>query len=82
MKKHNLDLATISTILYSEDHAQVNLPALGDPVSSDFGIGTERRLGDAIMRDIRRDRDYLDDDAVQITRAALRTQAARDIDRR
>jgi len=26
VKKHNLDLATISTILYSEDHAQVNLP--------------------------------------------------------
>ena len=26
MKKHNLDLANISTILYSEDHAQVNLP--------------------------------------------------------
>jgi len=37
------------------------LPALGDPISEDFGIGVERRLGDQIMRDIRRDPDYLDD---------------------
>jgi predicted Zn-dependent protease len=42
-------------------HAQVNLPALGDSVSGDFNVGTERRLGDAIMRDIRRDPDYLED---------------------
>jgi hypothetical protein len=41
--------------------AQVNLPALGDSVSEDFGIGAERRLGDQIMREIRRDPDYLDD---------------------
>ena len=41
--------------------AQVNLPALGDSVSEDFGIGTERRLGDQIMREVRRDPDYLDD---------------------
>lgn len=41
--------------------AQVNLPALGDTASEDFNLGTERHLGDAIMRDIRRDPDYLDD---------------------
>jgi predicted Zn-dependent protease len=38
-----------------------NLPALGDTASEDFNTGTERRLGDAIMREIRRDPDYLDD---------------------
>lgn len=37
------------------------LPALGDTASEDFGIGTERRLGDQIMREIRRDPDYSDD---------------------
>ena len=41
--------------------AQSNLPALGDIASEDFNTGTERRLGDAIMREIRRDPDYLDD---------------------
>ena len=41
--------------------AQVNLPALGDAVSDDFDILDEKRLGDRIMRDIRRDPDYLDD---------------------
>jgi beta-barrel assembly-enhancing protease len=41
--------------------AQHNLPALGDSVGEDFGIGTERRIGDQIMREIRRDPDYLDD---------------------
>lgn len=37
------------------------LPALGDEVSQDFGVGAERRLGDRIMVEIRRDADYLDD---------------------
>ena len=41
--------------------AQVNLPALGDTASDDFNLGTERKLGDQIMREIRRDPDYLDD---------------------
>ena len=30
-------------------------------MSEDFDIGFERRLGDEIMRDIRRDPDYVDD---------------------
>ena len=41
--------------------AQNNLPALGDIASEEFNTGAERRLGDAIMREIRRDPDYLDD---------------------
>ena len=41
--------------------AQSRLPTLGDPASEDFGIATERQLGDAIMREIRADPDYLDD---------------------
>jgi predicted Zn-dependent protease len=41
--------------------AQNNLPALGDTESEDFGIGTEKRLGEQIMREVRRDPDYLDD---------------------
>lgn len=41
--------------------AQNQLPALGDSVSEDFELGAERKLGDQIMREIRRDPDYLDD---------------------
>jgi predicted Zn-dependent protease len=41
--------------------AQNQLPSLGDPAGADFGVGTERKLGDAIMREIRVDPDYLDD---------------------
>ena len=41
--------------------AQNQLPALGDSVSEDFGIGMERNLGDQIMRSVRRDPDYIDD---------------------
>ncbi|HEU4458885.1 MAG TPA: M48 family metalloprotease [Methylibium sp.] len=38
-----------------------NLPALGDTASEDVSVANERRIGDRIMRDIRRDPDYLDD---------------------
>ena len=41
--------------------AQSNLPALGDAATEDFGVSTERRVGEQIMREIRRDPDYLDD---------------------
>lgn len=41
--------------------AQNNLPSLGDTASDDFGIAPERKLGEQIMREIRRDPDYLDD---------------------
>ena len=38
-----------------------NLPTLGDTEREDLSPAMERRLGEEIMRDIRRDRDYLDD---------------------
>ena len=40
---------------------QNQLPALGDAAAEDFSVGTERKLGEQIMREIRRDPDYLDD---------------------
>ncbi|MET0520337.1 MAG: M48 family metalloprotease [Burkholderiaceae bacterium] len=44
-----------------QSQAQVNLPALGDSVSQDLSVGTERRYGDEVMRQIRLDPDYLED---------------------
>lgn len=41
--------------------AQVRLPSLGESASDDFSVGTERRTGEQIMREIRRDPAYLDD---------------------
>jgi len=41
--------------------AQVRLPALGESASEDLSIGAERRLGEQIMREGRRDPAYLDD---------------------
>jgi predicted Zn-dependent protease len=41
--------------------AQSALPALGEASSGDFSPAAERSLGDSIMREIRRDPDYLDD---------------------
>jgi predicted Zn-dependent protease len=45
----------------AQAQAQNQLPALGDAVSEDFDVSIERRLGDQIMRSVRRDPDYLDD---------------------
>ncbi|MDO9315980.1 MAG: M48 family metalloprotease [Burkholderiaceae bacterium] len=56
-----LGVSLFGSVVSPAAQAQVNLPALGDTASEDFNIGTERHLGDAIMRDIRRDPDYLDD---------------------
>jgi predicted Zn-dependent protease len=39
----------------------VRLPTLGDSVSEDLDVAAERRLGDQVMREIRRDPDVLDD---------------------
>jgi predicted Zn-dependent protease len=39
----------------------VRLPALGESAAEDFNLATERRLGEQIMREIRRDPAYLDD---------------------
>jgi predicted Zn-dependent protease len=41
-----------------------SLPTLGDTARADLSPVLERRLGEEIMNDIRRDRDYLDDDAI------------------
>ncbi len=41
--------------------AQVRLPALGEGASEDFSISAERRVGDQVMREGRRDPAYLDD---------------------
>jgi len=41
--------------------AQNTLPALGDPEEDGFTVGTERKIGDQIMREIRVDPDYIDD---------------------
>ena len=40
---------------------QVRLPALGESASDDLTVGAERRLGEQIMREGRRDPQYLDD---------------------
>jgi predicted Zn-dependent protease len=39
----------------------LRLPALGESASEDFNLNTEKRVGEQIMREIRRDPDYLDD---------------------
>ncbi|OYU98853.1 MAG: hypothetical protein CFE45_14955 [Burkholderiales bacterium PBB5] len=41
--------------------APLRLPSLGESAAEDFNLSTEKRLGEQIMRDIRRDPDYLDD---------------------
>ncbi|MFG6443043.1 M48 family metalloprotease [Roseateles sp. LKC17W] len=46
-------------------HAQVNLPALGDSVSQDLDINTERQLGERYMRMIRVDPAYVHDPLLQ-----------------
>lgn len=44
--------------------AASRLPTLGDTAREDLSPVTERKLGEEIMRQIRRDRDYLDDDQI------------------
>ena len=39
----------------------VPLPDLGDASSSDLSLQMERRIGESVMREIRRDPQYLDD---------------------
>jgi len=41
--------------------AQVRLPSLGESAASEISVTTEKRLGEQVMREIRRDPDYLDD---------------------
>jgi beta-barrel assembly-enhancing protease len=39
----------------------VRLPSLGESAGDDFSVGTERRLGEQIMAEVRRDPAYIDD---------------------
>lgn len=41
------------------------LPSLGDAASEDLTVGAERRLGERIMKEIRRDPDVIDDPLLQ-----------------
>jgi predicted Zn-dependent protease len=45
--------------------AQVRLPALGESASADLSVAAERRLGEQIMREGRRDPQFLDDPVLQ-----------------
>ena len=54
-------LLALLTALSAPAMAQVRLPALGESASEDLTIGAERRIGEQIMREGRRDPDYLDD---------------------
>jgi predicted Zn-dependent protease len=44
---------------------QVRLPSLGESASDEVTVTTEKRLGEQIMREIRRDPAYLDDPVLQ-----------------
>lgn len=60
-----LAVAPLSLGLAPAVQAQSTLPALGDAAAADLTVGAERRLGDRIMREIRRDPDWLDDPLLQ-----------------
>ena len=47
--------------LQAQPSAGVRLPALGEAASEDFSLSQEKRTGEQIMREIRRDPDYIDD---------------------
>ena len=51
----------LASLLALPASAQVRLPALGEGASEDFSISAERRVGDQVMREGRRDPAYLDD---------------------
>jgi len=55
-----LTFATLASIVPGVGVAQ-NLPNLGDTERQELAPSMERKLGEQIMRDIRRDRDYLED---------------------
>lgn len=55
-------VAAQSDVLRRPDSTR--LPTLGDTARVDLSPVVERKLGEEIMRDIRRDRDYLDDEPI------------------
>ena len=40
------------------------LPSLGDGISDEISVATERKIGDRIMRELRPDPDFLDDPVI------------------
>ncbi|MFD2454189.1 hypothetical protein [Ideonella paludis] len=58
-------MTLMATAQAPQAQAQVNLPSLGDSVSDDVDLLTERKLGDRYMRELRRDPDFLDDPLLQ-----------------
>jgi predicted Zn-dependent protease len=56
-----LSLPLQAPLAVAADGSLVRLPALGESAAEDFNVSTERRLGDQIMAEIRRDPAYLDD---------------------
>ncbi len=56
-----LQLALSSLLTPALAQAQVRLPALGESASDDLSVANEKRLGESIMREGRRDPQYLDD---------------------
>jgi len=45
----------------TQPQSQVRLPALGESANDDLSVANEKRMGDSIMREARRDPAYLDD---------------------
>lgn len=69
-------------VAQAQGQGQVRLPSLGESSSADLSIGSERRLGDQIMREVRRDPDFLDDPVLQdylVSIWAPLVEAAREI---
>ena len=62
-----LSLATVAPPAWGQQASAggaLRLPALGEAASDDFGLSQEKRVGEQVMREIRRDPDYLDDPAL------------------
>ncbi len=56
-----LSAGIVWTLLTTVVSAQVRLPAMGESVSASMPLGAERRLGDQIWVEVRRDPTWLDD---------------------
>ncbi|HVO05222.1 MAG TPA: M48 family metalloprotease [Burkholderiaceae bacterium] len=52
---------SLAVMLAGPAWPQVRLPSLGESASDEVSVSAERRLGEQIMREARRDPDYLDD---------------------
>ncbi|MDL2355738.1 MAG: M48 family metalloprotease [Pseudomonadota bacterium] len=60
-----LAVTPVAAVAQAKANADNNsLPTLGDSAREDLSPVLERKLGEEIMRDIRRDHDFLDDDGI------------------